>query len=218
MRENELTAKEREVVDYISNAIQTDGFAPSVRDIQLAVGFRSTSTVQTYLSRLEEKGFIRREQGKSRSLRLEDDSRNSYPGSRESGSNDMIKVPMLGRVAAGLPILAMENLEGYLDFPASAMSRMPVGTELFALRVAGDSMIGDGIFDRDIVIVRKDSHAADGDMVVALVEEEATVKRLFKENGRYRLQPSNPAMQPIYADTVFVLGHIVAVIRLYSNG
>ena len=203
---NELTAKEKEIYEYISQVIRSEGFAPSVRDIQTALGIRSTSTVHSYLARLEQKGYLRREQGKSRALRLE---------TGESRSSGVMKLPLLGRVAAGTPILAVENLEGYLDLPQSLTGAARTG-ELFALRIAGESMIGDGILDGDLVVVRKGNFAENGEIVVALVGEEATVKRIYKEDGRFRLQPSNPKMEPIYAEEVYVLGKVVTVIRRYQ--
>lgn len=202
----ELTQKESRIYKYISETLKNEGYAPSVRDIQTALNIPSTSTVHSYLARLEQKGYIQKEQGKSRTLRLENDRR----------ACPTVKVPLLGRVAAGIPILAVENLEGYLEVPLSGLSRSSRGAELFALRIAGESMIGDGIMDGDIVIVRKENFAENGNLVVVLVGDEATVKRIYKENGRFRLQPSNPAMEPIYAEEVYVLGRVVADIRYYS--
>ena len=211
-REEKLTARDREVLAYITNSIREDGYGPTVRDIQTALGIKSSSTVFYSLARLEEQGFIRRDAGKSRSLRLEMNAESEPPQSR-----GVIKLPLLGKVAAGNPILAANELEGFLDFPLSSLSFLPSGSELFALRVRGDSMIGDGIFDGDIVVVRRDSRAADGDLIVALLGDEATVKRIYREPGRFRLQPSNPAMSPIYSDEVETLGHVVAVMRLYQH-
>lgn len=202
---SELTAKEKEMYDYISRVIRSEGYAPSVRDIQAALNIRSTSTVHSYLERLEQKGYLRKEQGKSRALRLE---------TGETGHGGVLKLPLLGKVAAGLPILAVENLEGYLELPQS-LTGTARASELFVLRISGESMIGDGILDGDLVVVRKENFAENGEIVVALVDEEATVKRIYKEEGRFRLQPSNPTMQPIFADEVYVLGKVVTVIRSY---
>ena len=207
---SELTPKESRIFRYISETLKSEGYAPSVRDIQNALNIRSTSTVHSYLAKLEQKGYIHKEQGKSRTLRVDN---GGAGGTNASGA---VKVPLLGRVAAGVPILAVENLEGYIDLPLSGLSRSSRGAELFALRVAGESMIGDGIMDGDIVIVRKENFAENGNLVVALVEDEATVKRIYKENGRFRLQPSNPAMEPIYAEEVYVLGRVIANIRYYA--
>ena len=206
---SELTPKESQIFRYISETLKSEGYAPSVRDIQNALNIRSTSTVHSYLARLEQKGYIQKEQGKSRTLRID----GATGGRNGSGS---VKVPLLGRVAAGVPILAVENLEGYIDLPLSGIPRSSRGAELFALRIAGESMIGDGIMDGDIVIVRKENFAENGNFVVVLVDDEATVKRIYKENGRFRLQPSNPRMEPIYAEEVYVLGRVIADIRYYS--
>ncbi|MBE6687431.1 MAG: transcriptional repressor LexA [Ruminococcaceae bacterium] len=200
-----LTQKEQKVYDYIFESINRDGFSPSIRDIQLNVGIKSTSTVHAYLARLEEKGYINKEGGKSRTLRLG----GARPQSRQS-----TKVPILGKVTAGMPILAVENFEGYIDFPL--MNRAYAYNELFALRVSGESMIEAGILDGDIVIIKKEQYAENGDIVVALIEDEATVKTFYKEKGHYRLQPENPAMEPIIVDEVYILGKVISVLRYYQ--
>ena len=199
-----LTSKEQKVYDYIFESITRDGFAPTIRDIQTNVGIKSTSTVHSYLARLEEKGYINKEGGKSRSVRLG----GANPGSRRS-----TKVPILGKVTAGMPILAVENFEGYIDFPL--MNRSYSYNELFALRVSGESMIEAGILDGDIVVIKKEQYAENGQIVVALIDDEATVKTFYKENGHYRLQPENPTMEPIITNEVFILGKVVSVMRYY---
>lgn len=201
----QLTDKEKRVYEYIADTINSEGYPPSVRDIQTALRIKSTSTVHAYLAKLEEKGYIRREKGKSRSMRVDEH------GAPSEGARTA-KVPIVGRVAAGSPLLAVENYEGYVDFPV--MNGGMYG-QLFALRIAGTSMIGAGIMDGDIVVVNKCSNAENGDIVVALLEDEATVKRFFKEDGRFRLQPENPALAPIYTDELYVLGKVVAVLRYY---
>lgn len=200
-----LTDKEKRVYEYIADTINSDGYPPSVRDIQTALRIKSTSTVHAYLAKLEEKGYIRREKGKSRSMRVDE-----HGGSGENTRT--AKVPIVGKVAAGAPLLAVENYEGYVDFP---MMNGGMYGQLFALRIAGTSMIGAGILDGDIVVVNKCASAQNGDIVVALLEEEATVKRFFKEDGRFRLQPENPALEPIYTDEVYILGKVVSVLRYY---
>lgn len=203
---DDLLPKEQELYEYICERIRRDGYAPTVRDICAALDIKSTSTAHAYIAKLESKGYIRRAQGKSRTMRVE-----QVPNDAQR----TVKIPVLGRVAAGLPILAVENCEGYIDFPV--MNRSQLYGELFGLRVEGDSMIEAGIFSGDIVIVQKEHVAQNGDIVVALVEEEATVKRFYKENGRFRLQPENKNMDPIYTDEVYILGKVQAVIRYYRN-
>ncbi len=195
-----LTEKEREMYQYIGKVMEEKGYAPSVRDIQNALGIKSTATVHSYLGRLEEKGYIQKEQGKSRTLRV---------GAETSAS---VRVPILGQVAAGLPILAEQNCEGHVDFcPPRGLAR----AELFALRIKGESMIEAGIMNGDIVIVSRTSYVENGDIAVALIDDEATVKTFYRENGGFRLQPENRTMKPIYADELYILGKVVASVRYY---
>lgn len=200
----ELTQKEKDIYDYINDCIEKNGYAPSVRDICAAVGIKSTSSVHEYLRRLETKGYIKKSSGKSRALSLESGVSNE--------SSKMKKVPILGKVTAGQPILAVENYEGFVDFPVT-MARGKAG--LFALRVMGESMIEAGILDGDIVVVESKRYADDGEIVVAMIDDEATVKRFYKENGRIRLQPANHTIQPIYTKEVLVLGKVIANFRFY---
>ncbi len=199
-----LTQKEIDIYKFIKECIERDGYAPSVRDICRALNIRSTSTVHGYLHRLDEKGYLQMSSRKSRAMRLE-------PTSEET-SEQTRRVPILGRVTAGAPILAIENYDGYVDFP-TVMARGR--SNLFALRVMGESMIEAGILNGDIVIVESLQHADDGDIVVAMIEDEATVKRFYRDNGRIRLQPANSAMKPIYAPEVTVLGKVIANFRFY---
>ncbi|MBQ3153631.1 MAG: transcriptional repressor LexA [Clostridia bacterium] len=200
----ELTEKELRVYQFVKECIEQDGYAPAVRDICRALGIKSTSTVHSYLHRLEAKGYLQMSSRKSRAMRIESDV-------SESGEQTR-RVPILGRVTAGTPILAVENYDGYVDFP-TVMSRGR--SNLFALRVMGESMIEAGILDGDIVIVESMHHADDGDIVVAMIEDEATVKRIYHDSGRIRLQPANSAMKPIFADEVTVLGKVIANFRFY---
>lgn len=200
----DLTPREREILDYIKNTIRNEGYAPSVRDICNALGMKSTSTVHTYLARLEEKGAIQKDAGKSRTLRVDNGS---------APSSSTVRVPILGKVAAGMPILAVENYDGYIDFPRPS-SRM-TSNDLFALKVQGESMIEAGILDGDTIIVEKANTANDGDIIVALVEDEATVKTFYRDGNRFRLQPENSTMKPIYVDELIVLGKLVASMRFY---
>ncbi len=198
----DLTENEKSVYEFIQEKILYDGYAPSVRDIGAALGIRSTSTVHAYMRRLEEKGYIQKEQGKSRAVKIE----------RKGEPDKMLRVPILGKVAAGVPITAVQTCEGYVDYPAS-MSRGK--SSLFALRIEGESMINAGILNGDIVIVENRRYAEDGEIVVALIDDEATVKRFFREKDRVRLQPENSKMKPIYTTDVMILGIVIANFRFY---
>lgn len=194
-----LTEKEKRMLEYITEVIEKNGYSPSVRDIRSALGIKSTATVHGYLERLEKKGYIRKESGKSRTLTVDGTS----PATR--------KVPIIGKITAGLPILAVENFEGYVDFSETKYK----SDELFALRVSGTSMIEAGILDGDIVIVSNRRYAENGDIIVALIDDAATVKTYYKENGHFRLQPENSTMEPIITKDLTVLGKVVASIRYY---
>ncbi|MDD7675729.1 MAG: transcriptional repressor LexA [Eubacteriales bacterium] len=196
----ELTPREQKTLDYIIDTINKKGYSPSVRDIKSAVGYRSTSTVYNCLQKLELFGYIQKEEGKSRTIRVESAS----PG---------LRIPVVGRVTAGLPVLAEENYDGYVSFVADSIGYAQ--SNLFALRVSGVSMTGVGIMDGDVVIVNKQDYAENGEIVVAMIDDSATVKTFYKENGGYRLQPENPDMEPIYTDHVQLLGRVVASMRLY---
>ncbi len=200
----ELKPQEKKILDYIRESIDREGYAPSVRDICAALNIKSTSTVHMYLERLEKKGCITRESGKSRTIRVD-----APPMSRGENS---YKVPVLGQVAAGIPIMTIENFDGYLDY--TTLKKYDKDS-LFALKIRGTSMIEAGIFDGDFVVVEQRPYADNGDIVVAMIEDEATVKRFFKEKGKYRLQPENSSMEPIFADEVTILGKVVASIRYY---
>jgi repressor LexA len=193
----QLNKKEQAILDYIKETISAEGYSPSVRDISAALGIKSTSTVHLHLHRLEEMGYIQKEQGKSRTIRVE---------GAPTG------VPIVGDVAAGLPILAEQNIDGYVDFAAGGYDK----SNLFALHVKGDSMVDAGILNGDLLIVNKCNYADNGDIVVALVDNEATVKEFHKEKGRYRLQPRNEKMKPIIVDKCSVLGKVIASMRYYK--
>ena len=195
-----LNEREQKVYDYIVKTIKERGYAPSVRDIREALGYKSTSTVHMYLGRLEMLGYIVKDEGKSRALRLCDEPSFAHG------------VPLLGKVTAGQPILAVENYEGSIAFvPHGGYEK----ENLFALRVQGESMIDAGILDGDVVIVNRCSYADNGEIVVALVDDSATVKRFFKEDGHYRLQPENRTMAPIVVQRADILGKVIAVQRYY---
>lgn len=199
-----LTKSQQKVYDYIVECAE-NGRVPSVRELCEATGFKSTSTVAYHLRALEERGLIEREEGLNRCIKL----KNDQPTAR---------VPLMGRVTAGQPVLAVQDIESYIPIPKDVSK----GRELFALRVEGDSMIKAGIFDGDIIVVHHIPAADNGDIVVAMIIDEmtgdgrATVKRFYKEQGRYRLQPENDAYEPIYADEVILLGKVVTLIRNYD--
>ncbi len=199
------SGRDAEILEYISDCIRRNGYAPSVRDIQSALGIKSTSTVHASLNRLESAGLIQKEQGKSRTLRLED--------KKIKTGDKTVRLPILGRVSAGLPVFADEDIEGYVSFPLSE-SEIKYD-RYFALRVKGESMIEAGILDGDILIVRKADYAENGTIVVAGVGDEATVKRFYRENGKYRLQPENSSMKPIIVEQAYILGIVTASIRYY---
>jgi len=201
---NHLTPKEQAMLNFIVENIRKNGYSPSIRDIRTALDIKSTSTVHTYLERLEKKGYIQKENGKSRTLRVED-----VPNPRRQNA----RIPILGKVTAGIPILAVENHDGYIDFPLTENKYSP--NNLFALRVSGESMIEAGIFDGDIVVVDKRPTAENGEIIVALIEDEATIKTFYREENFFRLQPENKTMDPIYTDDLFVLGKVIANFRFY---
>ena len=191
------------ILAYIQTVIKARGYAPSVREIGEAVGLRSTSTVHGNLTRLEKKGLLHRDAMKPRAMGLNEEPDLDVPAS------DVCRVPVIGRVAAGSPILAEENAEALLPLPADFVG----DGELFILRVRGESMINAGILNDDYIVVRKQIEARNGDIVVALVEDEATVIRYFKENGHFRLQPENDTMEPILVPEVTILGKVVSLLR-----
>ena len=192
---------QQKILDFIKSEIDLKGYPPSVREICSAVGLRSTSTVHAHLNHLEEQGLIRRDSTKPRALEVMD-------GTLARGRS----VPLVGKVTAGQPILAVENIEDYLVLPQSMLGK----DDLFCLRVQGESMIDIGILDGDIVVLRKQDAADNGDIVVAMTpEDEATLKRIFYEDGHVRLQPENRSMEPIYTENATVLGKLVALIRQF---
>ena len=203
----ELTARQRQVLDFIRSEIHRRGFPPSVREIGEAVGLSSSSTVHSHLAALEAKGLIRRDPSKPRALEVLD-----YRDTERGVDYESVQVvPLVGQVAAGQPILAAVNIESSIPLPSSL-----AGEDTFILKVKGESMIEAGILDGDFVVVRQQSTATNGDVVVAMMNEEATVKRFFREGDRIRLQPENASMEPIYADQhvdFAVLGKVVALFR-----
>lgn len=199
----ELSRREREILDCIKTSIHEQGYPPSVREIGNAVGLRSSSTVHGYLSTLEEKGYIRRNPSTPRAIEITDGS--------NAVEKEMVNVPLVGRITAGTPILAQEVVEDVFPLPLDLIQ----SEDTFMLNVTGDSMINAGILDGDKLIVRQQSYANNGDIVVALLEEEATVKTFYKEAQHIRLQPENDYMEPIISDNVVILGKVIGLIRQY---
>lgn len=196
-----LTQRQQEILEFIRKVVRERGYPPSVREIGEAIGLSSSSTVHGHLDRLEEKGLIRRDPTKPRAIEVIDD--------REMRTRRLIQVPVVGRVTAGQPILAVENIEESYPLPFDLVR----AEDVFMLTVRGESMIEAGIFDGDYVLVRKQESAQNGDIVVAMIGDEATVKRFFKENGHFRLQPENPTMAPIIVNEVSILGKVVGLFR-----
>lgn len=199
-----LTAKQQQILDCIKASLKDRGYPPSVRELCSAVGLSSTSTVHSHLNTLEKKGYIRRDPSKPRTIEVLDEEINWL-------NDHASPVPVVGEVTAGIPILAVENIEEYFPLPHSVTRQ----GDTFMLHVKGTSMINAGIFDGDQIIVRKQDTATNGDIVVALIEDEVTVKRFFKEKNRIRLQPENDTMQPIFAKDVQIVGKVIGLVRLY---
>ncbi|MBM7581441.1 repressor LexA [Caldicoprobacter guelmensis] len=201
-----ITDKQRKVLEFIKKELKKKGYPPSVREICEGLGIRSTSTVHGYLERLEKNGLIRRDPTKPRAIEILEDT--TFLSNKE-----VVNVPIIGQVTAGKPILAVENIEDTFPIPAEMLPN----SNVFMLRVKGESMIEAGILDGDYVIVKQQPHADNGDIVVALIEDEATVKRFYKEKDHVRLQPENRYMDPIIAREVSILGKVIGVIRLFNR-
>lgn len=198
-----ISKKQAEILEYMKNEILNRGFPPSVREICEAVNLRSTSSVHSHLETLERNGYIRRDPTKPRAIEIIDDNFNLV-------RREVVNVPIVGRVAAGQPILAVENVENYFPIPAEFMPN----AQTFMLTVKGESMINAGIFDGDQILVQQQNTAENGDMVVALLDDSATVKTFYKEKGYYRLQPENDTMDPIIVrDDLQILGKVIGVFR-----
>ena len=203
MAYGKITDKQREILEYIKSEILNRGFPPAVREICEAVNLKSTSSVHAHLESLEKNGYIRRDPTKPRAIEIVDDNFNLV-------RREMVNVPVLGRVAAGEPLLAIENVESYFPIPAEFMPN----AQTFILNVVGESMINAGILDGDKVFVEQTADAQNGDIVVALVDDSATVKRFYKEKDYYRLQPENDYMDPIIVhDQLQILGKVIGVYR-----
>jgi len=200
-----ISKKQEEILEYIKSQILQRGFPPAVREICDAVNLKSTSSVHSHLETLEKNGYIRRDPTKPRAIEILDDTFNLT-------RREMVQVPILGRVAAGEPLLAQENIEDYFPVPVEYMPN----NDVFMLEVHGESMINAGILNGDYVIVEKKNTASNGEMVVAMIEDGATVKTFYKEEGCIRLQPENDTMEPFILEDVEILGKVIAVMRFFK--
>ena len=205
MAYGKISTKQREILEYIKQEILNKGYPPAVREICEAVGLKSTSSVHSHLETLEKNGYIRRDPTKPRAIEIIDDNFNLT-------RREVANVPILGKVAAGQPLLAVENIENYFPIPVEFLPN----TDTFMLTVKGESMINAGIFDGDKILVQSQSDARNGDIVVALVEDSATVKTFYKEDGYYRLQPENDTMDPIIVKECLILGKVFGIMRFLS--
>lgn len=205
MAYGKISTKQREILEYIKQEILNKGYPPAVREICEAVGLKSTSSVHSHLETLEKNGYIRRDPTKPRAIEIIDDNFNLT-------RREVANVPILGKVAAGQPLLAVENIENYFPIPVEFLPN----TDTFMLTVKGESMINAGIFDGDKILVQSQSDARNGDIVVALVEDSATVKTFYKEDGYYRLQPENDTMDPIIVKECSILGKVFGIMRFLN--
>ena len=199
----DLSLRQTKILEFIKQEIRKKGYPPAVREIGEAVGLLSSSTVHGHLQTLEDKGYIRRDPTKPRAIEILDSSSDLLAAKK------VVHIPVVGRVTAGQPILAVENIEGTFPLPADLVRE----DNVFMLKVQGESMIGAGILDGDFIIVRQQNEARNGEIVVALIGDEATVKRFFKERTLIRLQPENSSMEPIYSQDVSILGKVIGVFR-----
>lgn len=200
----DLNQKEMEILFFIKKVIETQGYSPTVREICKGVGLKSPSSVHGYLERLEAKDYIEKSAMKNRTLVIKSQDDDLILSKKQT-----VDVPIVGRVAAGSPILASENIEDTFPVPTN----LAENKDLFMLKISGDSMINVGILDGDFVLIEKRSTAKNGDIVLALLDDSATIKRFYKEDGRYRLQPENDSMDPIYTNELEVLGHVIGLYR-----
>jgi repressor LexA len=204
MANGRISDKQSEILEFIKKEIMAHGYPPTVREICQAVNLKSTSSVHLHLEALEKNGYIRRDPTKPRAIEVADDT--FYNVQRR----EMVSVPVVGNVAAGMPILAEQNISEYFPLPVDYVPN----EQLFFLKVKGESMINIGIYNDDMILVQKQNTANNHDIVVALIDNSATVKRFFKENGHYRLQPENDFMDPIIVDQVDILGKVIGLVRM----
>lgn len=199
-----ISNKQKEILEYLKSQIINKGYPPAVREICEAVKLKSTSSVHSHLETLEKNGYIRRDPSKPRAIEIIDDEFNLT-------RRELVNVPLIGTITAGQPILAVENIESYFPIPSEYMPN----EDTFMLKVKGDSMINAGIYNGDKILVQKQSHAKNGDYVVALMGEEVTVKTFYKENGYYRLQPENETMEPIIVSDLNIQGKVIGLFRMF---
>ena len=204
MAQGKISPKQKEILEYIKSQILERGFPPAVRDICEAVNLKSTSSVHSHLETLEKNGYIRRDPTKPRAIGILDDTFNLT-------RREVANIPLIGHVAAGEPLLAQQNIENYFPIPVEMLPN----ANMFLLKVRGESMINAGIFDGDLVLVEQRNIAANGEMVVALIEDGATVKTFYKENGYIRLQPENDNLDPIIVPDCMILGRVRGVFRFF---
>lgn len=214
MTKAKLSKRQQSIYDYICDYTKSHGYPPSVREIGTAVGLASPSTVHMHLKTLEERGYIHRDSNKPRTIEVVDDKqakvdKTQVVNVQQDLTGNTITLPLVGRVAAGVPILAEQNVEEVLTLPTSVVG----DSSSFILRVRGVSMINAGIFDGDYIVVKEQSETHDGEIVVALIDDSATVKTFYRENGFVRLQPENDTMEPIYVTNPTILGRVTALIR-----
>jgi repressor LexA len=200
-----ISNKQKEILEYLKSQIINKGYPPAVREICEAVKLKSTSSVHSHLETLEKNGYIRRDPSKPRAIEIIDDEFNLT-------RRDLVNVPIVGTITAGQPILAVENIDSYFPIPSEYMPN----EDTFMLKVKGESMINVGIYNGDKILVQKQSHAKNGDYVVALIGEEVTVKTFYKENGYYRLQPENDTMEPIIVSDLNIQGKVIGLFRMFS--
>ena len=216
MARGKLGKRQLAIYDFIRSYSNEHGYPPSVREIGAAVGLASPSTVHMHLKVLEEQGLIRRDSKKPRTIEVvekqEAEERGGVAAVTQDVDRNLITLPLVGRVAAGTPILAEQNIEETLSLPTSIVG----DASSFILRVRGESMVNAGIFDGDYIVVKEQHDAHDGEIVVALIDDSATVKTFYREHGRVRLQPENDTMEPIYADNPVILGRVTALVRSLS--
>ena len=202
--------KQKKILEFVNRQVAEKGYPPSVREICQAVGFKSTSTVHAYIKKLEEEGLVQKDATKPRALKILDNRNSSLEG--YLSDREIENVPVVGKITAGQPILAVENIEETFPVPVEYLQNSTV----FMLKVRGDSMTGAGILDGDYILVKQQNTASNGDIVAALIGDEATVKTFYRENGHIRLQPENPAYEPIIVkDDIAILGKVIGLFRKY---